>query len=166
MLASILLIVIGLYTLVFPNVTLELFATLLGFVLVAGGAYGFVKSLTRRNRGAPIGIATGVIAFVIGLYVLLYPLVFVEVLIFLFAIILLIKSIFALQLSVATAPTNIWLAVSGALGIIAATFLFVSPAIAGIAVLYLLAAYAIILGALGIADLVNLRSQISKILKK
>jgi uncharacterized membrane protein HdeD (DUF308 family) len=166
MLASILLIAIGLYALVFPNVTLELFATLLGIVLAAGGAFGFAKTLTSKNRATSLGIATSVIAFVIGLYILLYPLVFVEVLIFLFAIILLIKSIFSLQLSVATSPTNIWLAVSGSLGIIAATFLFVSPAIGGLAILYLLGAYAILLGVLGIADLVNLRTQISKMFKK
>jgi uncharacterized membrane protein HdeD (DUF308 family) len=164
--ASILLVAIGLYALVFPGVTLELFATLLGFVLVAGGVFGLIRSLARKSRGAPIGIATSVISFIVGIYILLYPLVFVEVLVFLFAIALLIKSILALQLSVATGPTNLWLAISGALGIIAATFLFVSPAIGGIAVLYLLAIYAILLGALAIADLVNLRSKFSKLLKK
>jgi uncharacterized membrane protein HdeD (DUF308 family) len=164
--ASILLVVIGLYALTFPNVTLELFAALLGFVLVAGGVFGIVKPLARKNRTTPLGITVGVIALVIGSCILLYPLIFVEVLVFLFAITLLIKSILALQLSFATGPTNIWLAISGALGIIAAAFLFVSPAIGGIAVLYLLAIYAIILGTLGIADLVSLRSRMSKLLKK
>jgi uncharacterized membrane protein HdeD (DUF308 family) len=166
MLASVLLIAVGLYALVFPNATLELFAILLGFMLIVSGVFGFVRPLARKNRPAPISVVFSVIAFVVGVYILMYPPVFVGVLVFLFAIILLIKSILSLQLSLAAGRSNIWLAISGILGIIAATFLFVSPAIGGLIVLYLLGAYAILLGALGIADLINLRYQFSKLLKK
>jgi uncharacterized membrane protein HdeD (DUF308 family) len=128
--------------------------------------FGFIRALASRNRASSIGIAVGVISFIIGVYILLYPVVFTEVLIFLFAIILLIKSIFSLQLSAGTAsPTRTWLIISGTFGVIAATLLFILPGIGSIAILYILGIYAVLLGVLGIVDLITLRSKISKMLK-
>ncbi|MDR3125875.1 MAG: DUF308 domain-containing protein, partial [Candidatus Nomurabacteria bacterium] len=158
LLSALLLVAIGLYALVLPGATINFFAALFGIVLVAAGAYSFIKSLLRRHRSASFGLVIGVITFIIGIYILLYPVIFVEFLVFIFAIILLVKSIFALQLSsTATGPSSAWLIVSGVLGVVAATFLFVSPAIGSLAILYVLGACAVLLGALIIADLISLR---------
>jgi uncharacterized membrane protein HdeD (DUF308 family) len=167
LLLAILSVLIGLYAVIFPGATIELFATLFGIVLVICSVLGFVKSLANKQRATSLGIVISVITFVIGIYILLYPVIFVEFLVFLFAIILLIKSIFALQLSTSTTgSSNAWLIVSGIVGIVAATFLFVSPAIGGIAILYILGIYAIIFGVMAIVDLANIRRKFQKLLKK
>jgi Uncharacterized conserved protein len=164
---SILLVIIGLYVLLFPGATIELFAMMLGAILILSGAFGFVKSLINKNRSTSIGIAVGVFAFIIGIYILLYPVVFIEFIVFLFAIILLIKSIINLQMSVnVKGSTNSWMMISGILGIIAATFLFVSPAIGSLAIQITLGCFATLLGVLAIIDLVNIRTKVSKAIKK
>jgi uncharacterized membrane protein HdeD (DUF308 family) len=153
--------------LIFPGATIDIFAALFGCILVASGLFGFVRSITNKNRATSIGIITSVIAFIVGIYILLYPVIFVEFLVFLFAIVLLIKSIITLQLSGgATGSSSAWLVVSGILGVVAAIFLFVAPAIGSIAILILLGAYAILVGVLGIVDLVNIRGKFSKMVKK
>jgi uncharacterized membrane protein HdeD (DUF308 family) len=167
LLTAVLLVLIGLYALLFPGATISLFAAMFGWVLVVAGAISFAKGLSRRSQLSSIGLGVGLVSFVVGIYVLLYPVVFTEFLVFLFALILLIKSILALQMAVSAAgPASTWLVVSGVCGVVAATFLFVSPVIGGLAVLYVLGACAILLGLLGIADLITLRSKVAKIFKK
>lgn len=165
--SSILLIVIGVYALVFPGATIELFAALFGLILLFSGAFTFVRSLIRKSPASSLGIAFGVIAFIIGIFILLYPAVFVGILVFIFAIILLVKSIISLQLSTsAKDSSNGWLIASGIMGIIAAIFLFISPLIGGLAILMILGIYAILLGVLAIVDLISVRKKANKLFKK
>jgi len=166
MLSAILLILIGLYALVFPGATIQLFGILFGMILVFAGAFGFVRSLMNKNRATSVGIAVGVIAFIIGIYVLLYPAIFVELLVFIFALILLIKSIISLQITINAKKTSRWLVASGIIGILAAIFLFISPMFGSLAILIILGIYAILLGIMSIIDLINIRRKFSKIIKK
>jgi uncharacterized membrane protein HdeD (DUF308 family) len=167
LLASILLTVIGVYALFFPGATLELFAIFTGAILITSGIFGFIKSLSTSKTTSVAGIILSIVSFIIGIYILIYPVVFIEVLLFLFAIALLAKSIVDIQISTnMSGSSKGWLIFSGIIGIIAAVFLFISPTISGIAILLILGVYAILLGVLSIIDLCSVRSKVKKALKK
>lgn len=165
--SSVLLIAVGVYALAFPGATIEFFAILFGLILLFGGAFGFVRSLINKSGASSIGVVFGVIAFIIGIFILLYPAVFVGILVFIFATILLIKSILTLQLSAGTKSSSKgWLIASGVMGIIASIFLFISPIIGGLAILMILGIYAILLGVLAIVDLISIRKKVNQLIKK
>lgn len=165
--SSVLLIAVGVYALTFPGATIEFFAILFGLILLFGGAFGFVRSLINKSGASSIGVVFGVIAFIIGIFILLYPAVFVGILVFIFATILLIKSILTLQLSAGTKSSSKgWLIASGVMGIIASIFLFISPIIGGLAILMILGIYAILLGVLAIVDLISIRKKVNQLIKK
>ena len=167
LLSSILLIGIGVYALIFPGATLELFSALFGLILLFAGAFGFVRSLLSKSPAAAFGIGLGVISFIMGIFVLLYPAAFVGILVFIFATILLIKSILTLRLAMnKKTSSNGWLIASGVVGIIASIFLFISPIISSLAILMILGIYAILFGILAIIDLIDVRRKISKFTKK
>jgi uncharacterized membrane protein HdeD (DUF308 family) len=166
LLVALLTILLGLYAVFMPGATIEFFVTLFGVILVVSGVLGVVKSFASKFFSS-INLIGGVLAFVMGVIVIQHPVGFTEFLVYLIAIFLLIKSLLSLRLAVIIKnSTDAWLVLSGIIGIIASIFLFITPAMSGLAILIVLGIYAIMVGILGIIDLINIRRKYSKLLKK
>lgn len=167
MILAILSVILGLYAVFFPGATMEFFIIFFGALLITGGVIGAIRSFVGDKMFSGFSLALGVIAFVAGLLIVLHPVAFAGILVYLIAIILLIKSLLSLRLATNTKNgTEAWLIISGVLGIIASILLFVSPVVGGLAVLLLLGIYLIVFGIISIIDLISARKKFSKLIKK
>lgn len=165
---AILTVILGVYAVFFPGATLEFFTALFGAMFIVGGLIGGVKSFIGKNHFSAAGLVMSLLALIIGILIVIYPLVFAGILIYIISIALLIKSILAFKYAfdAKKGDAKAWMIVSGVLGIIAAIFLFVYPMIGGLTILLLLGIYAIVFGIFSIIDLISTRRQFKKLTKK
>jgi len=105
----------------------------------------------------------GLVAIVFGLLALLWPGLTLGVLILLFGAFVLFDGVFAIVAAIAghsMAPRG-WLAVTGVAGIAAGALTFFWPGITGLVLLWLIAAWAIVIGVMQIIAAVQLRKEMT-----
>lgn len=105
----------------------------------------------------------GILALVFGLAVFVWPTITLRVLVRLFAVFAFVGGIFALSAALRDRRTNTpwWvLLLEGIFGIIAGLLVFFWPAITGLILLYLIAAWALVSGVFELILAIQLRKQI------
>lgn len=166
MVLAILSVILGLYAIFFPGATMEFFIVFFGSFLIIGGVFGIINSFIGDKRFSTPGLIVGALCLIAGIFIVQNPLGFSNFLVYLCAVILLIKSLLNMQLSdKAKSGADTWLIVTGFLGVAASIFLFISPTIGGITVLLILGIYAVVFGIASIIDLINARRKVEKYIK-
>ncbi len=116
--------------------------------------------LLARNWWAVL--LRGIAALLFGIAALIWPGLALSVLVFLFGAYAVVDGIFALAsaLGGGAQPNRGWLAFEGIISILAGIVAFVWPGITALALLYLIAAWAIVTGVVEIMSAIALRRQI------
>ena len=164
---AVLSILLGIYAVSFPGMTVEFLTAFFGALMFLFGIFSIVKSFAGSKQFSSVNMISGVVLFVLSAFVIRYPEALQSFLVYIIAIILILKSFLNFRLSDGTEDSaSIWLIISGIIGVVAALFLVISPMISGQIIVLLLGVYAIVFGVVSIIDLISTRRKISKAFKK
>lgn len=163
MIESVLAIFFGITAIFWPGLTLLVLVYLFGaFVLALGNLQVFAGIMSYGRRGTWwVTLLLGILGIGVGVYLLRNPDVSLPTFILLVGLLLVARGLFDITRAILdrSLPLNrILLAVIGVSAIVAGIFILLQPETGGVAFVWVLGVYALILGMLGMAIALGLRA--------
>ena len=163
MIESVLAIFFGITAIFWPGLTLLVLVYLFGaFVLALGNLQVFAGIMSYGRRGTWwVTLLLGILGIGVGVYLLRNPDVSLPTFILLIGLLLVARGLFDITRAILdrALPLNrILLAVIGVSAIVAGIFILLQPETGGVAFVWVLGVYALILGMLGMAIALGLRA--------
>jgi len=147
-------VIFGLLAFVNPKLALFVLAMFFAASILVDGAFNAVGALQHREKdGWWVMLLMGILGLVVGGYALLNPPVSMMALIFLVAIQAVLLGVFLLVMGykVRKATSREWiLYAAGALSVLFGLLVFRNPLAGGVSIVYLIASWAVVVGALKI----------------
>ncbi|MBU0672846.1 MAG: DUF308 domain-containing protein [Candidatus Margulisbacteria bacterium] len=150
-------VLFGLLTIFWPGLTLEVLVYLFAAFAIIGGVVAIVAAV---NTEYSLLLLEGIISFFIGIFIYIWPNVYVLMLVYLVAFWALIGGIaqIATAFSLRQAIANeLWMLLTGIVSIIFAILLFALPAVGILAYIWVIGFYALFFGLLQLILYLNLR---------
>lgn len=155
-------LIFGVLAFVNPGLALFVLAMFFAASILVDGAFNAVGALQHREKdGWWVMLLMGLLGLVIGGYALLNPPVSMMALVFLVAIQAILLGVFLLVLGykVRQATTREWmLYAAGALSILFGVVVFANPLAGAISIVYLIAGWAVVIGALKVLFAIRIKS--------
>ncbi|HAC55859.1 TPA: hypothetical protein DCF80_00010 [Candidatus Saccharibacteria bacterium] len=155
--AGIITIFFGIAALFWPGLTLVTFVYLFSAFVLALGVVSIIKSLASIKGSSGVwwlSLIFGVLAVGLGVYLVRHPNVSFETLILLVGFTFIVRGVFDVVegiFSERTSGSKVLFFIAGVLGVLAGVFLLTQPVAGGVAFVWILGLYALIMGPLLIA---------------
>ena len=155
-------LIFGVVAFLKPGLALYVLAIFFAASILVDGAFNAVGALQHREKdGWWVMLLMGLLGLVIGGYAILNPPVSMMALIYLVAIQAILLGVFLLVLGykVRQATTREWmLYAAGALSILFGVLVFANPLAGGVSIVYLIACWAVLIGALKVLFAMRIKS--------
>jgi uncharacterized membrane protein HdeD (DUF308 family) len=158
----------GVLALFLPGLTLALLVVIFAIYAIVMGVVELINgfaSIGKRNSWW-FSLLVGLVMLGVGVYLIRHPETAIGTFIVLVGAVLLVRGVFDLVVAAFFTKRNesrwLWV-ISGVLGILAGVFLWSSPAAGGIAFVWVLGLYALIVGSISLAYAFRVRSEYEKV---
>ncbi len=154
-LRGVMLLLFGLAAVFWPGLTLATFVYLFSAFLLIGGIVGTITSLVSiGKKGWVVALLVSLLELGLGLYLVRNPLVTFATLILLLGFSFIIRGVVEVVTALTTdsmASTKTLTIIGGVLGVIVGVFVLFQPAASGVAFVWLVGLYSLIMGPVVIA---------------
>lgn len=165
-LAGFVVALFGILALFWPGLTLVTFVVMFGVFVLVSGVVALVRGFTEMSRGVPmwwLQLLYGIVAIGIGVYLMRHQDASFATLVLLLGASFLVQGVVDIARGLfgdmAYATSRMMALLAGVLGIIAGVFVFSQPEASGIAFVWIVGLYALILGPLMIAAAMDERPE-------
>jgi len=144
-------VIFGVLAFINPGIALLVLSMFFAAAVLVDGIFNIVGSVQNREKdGWWVMLLMGILGLVVGGYALLNPPVSIMAFVFLVAFQAILLGVFLVMLGykVRKATTREWIPyLAGALSILFGVLVLVTPALGGVSIVYVIAAWAIVIGA-------------------
>jgi len=144
-------VIFGVLAFINPGIALLVLSMFFAAAVLVDGIFNIVGSVQNREKdGWWVMLLMGILGLVVGGYALLNPPVSIMAFVFLVAFQAILLGVFLVMLGykVRKATTREWIPyLAGALSILFGVLVLVNPALGGVSIVYVIAAWAIVIGA-------------------
>lgn len=149
------LLLFGLAAVFWPGLTLVTFVYLFSVFLLVGGIVGAITSLVSiGQKGWVVGLLVSLVELGLGLYLVRHPLVTFGTLILLLGFSFIVRGVVEVVTALTTdaaATSKTLVVIGGLLGILVGVLVLTQPAASGVAFVWLVGLYSLIMGPIVIA---------------
>lgn len=161
-------IIFGLMTIIWPRITLGILILIFGICVIVAGIVNLIKALDniKTDRLWWLTLVFSLICIGLGIYLLVYPPATIALFVILLAIFLFAQSFFDFVVASYSEGSDKWLwVVTGLVGVVFGFVILFNPAVASLAFVWALGAYALVHGAVSLFYAFRIRAKVKKTLK-